>query len=451
MPGTKNFHGLKNILLDNDDWMVVDPLDYDAFVYYAPEYMKSEWDTFKQGDTYFVIDKNEQYNNGFVTYAIHKEDDKVHFYNAYGSTRPKNDILSKFPDEVKNVVDDIIGYGEIYTLLLKVMNGEEVSSREMERADDSIYDFRYSPRAPLKSKITFMFDEEEYVKLFDPSEEDIWYYNAINSRYDTYEFEDSYQAKQDFEDGYIERYFNSENIVKLKEILSIIAPESLPLETESQRKIAGQKLYDMFEREIDYIIEEWVYEDNSCRSRAFQKEITEDLCNQFYQYDIFTQTCMFKYFTSVGLLMDLYDYVGDKTLSIQELLFKLGSDLNVAGWGDYVYEYHCDDFDEEGLNSRTAKYLDEIMEKLEDESRFKDIHEYSELYKRLDSQFKKGEYYKTKYDKRFIFNGIDPEDNKIHVVVDSGNGQGSQRSYTEEEFNNFLVSPELFEGFIRIN
>jgi hypothetical protein len=25
------------------------------------------------------------------------------------------------------------------------------------------------------------------------------------------------------------------------------------------------------------------------------------------------------------------------------------------------------------------------------------------------------------------------------------------RSYTEKEFNNFLVSPELFEGFIRIN
>jgi hypothetical protein len=25
------------------------------------------------------------------------------------------------------------------------------------------------------------------------------------------------------------------------------------------------------------------------------------------------------------------------------------------------------------------------------------------------------------------------------------------RSYSEDEFNNFLVSPELFEGFIRIN
>jgi hypothetical protein len=27
----------------------------------------------------------------------------------------------------------------------------------------------------------------------------------------------------------------------------------------------------------------------------------------------------------------------------------------------------------------------------------------------------------------------------------------ARRSYTEEEFNNFLVSPELFEGFVRIN
>jgi hypothetical protein len=28
MPDTNDFHGMKNILFNNDDWMVVDPLDY---------------------------------------------------------------------------------------------------------------------------------------------------------------------------------------------------------------------------------------------------------------------------------------------------------------------------------------------------------------------------------------------------------------------------------------
>ena len=60
MPDTKDFHGMKNILLDNEDWMVVDPLDYDAFVYYAPEKFKGSWNQFREGDTYFVIDKNNQ-------------------------------------------------------------------------------------------------------------------------------------------------------------------------------------------------------------------------------------------------------------------------------------------------------------------------------------------------------------------------------------------------------
>jgi len=72
MPDTNDFHGMKNILLNNDDWMVVDPLDYNAFVYYAPEKFKGSWNQFREGDTYFVIDKNNQSNNGLVTYTIHK-------------------------------------------------------------------------------------------------------------------------------------------------------------------------------------------------------------------------------------------------------------------------------------------------------------------------------------------------------------------------------------------
>jgi len=51
MPDTKDFHGMKNILLDNDNWMVVDPLDYDSFVYYAPEEYKNSWNQFKEGDS----------------------------------------------------------------------------------------------------------------------------------------------------------------------------------------------------------------------------------------------------------------------------------------------------------------------------------------------------------------------------------------------------------------
>jgi hypothetical protein len=326
-----------------------------------------------------------------------------------------------------------------------------VSAREMENAEEFIYDFKYTPKAPFKSKITFRFDDEDYIKLFDPSDDDMWYYNAITSRYDSYEFSDSYQATQDFTDGYIEQFFRGENRVKLKEILSIILPDAVDLDTDIKRENAGKRLYEMFEDEIDNIISDYTAEENQCKTRAFEKMIKDDFCNAFENYGIFTRHCLTEYYTSAGILLDLYDTIGDKSLTIQELLFRIGSDMDIANWSDYIYELDCDDFDNESLDRYVSDYLDKIMEKLEDESKYIDIHKYSELYKRLDSKFKINSRYFTDYKRDFLFRGINPEDNKILIQVFKKEGGMEDRSYTEEEFNNFLVSPELFEGFIRIN
>jgi hypothetical protein len=453
MPDTKDFHGMKNILLDNEDWMVVDPLDYDAFVYYAPEKFKGSWNQFREGDTYFVIDKNNQLKNGFVTYTIHKEDGKIEYYNAYGAARPKMDVLVEFPDEVKSVVDDIIGVGETYKLLTKIAKGEQVSSRELENADDAIYDFKYTPKAPFKSKIVLHFDDDEYIKLFNPSDDDMWYYNAITGNYDTYEWEDDYQATEDFKEGYFFNQFNEENLKKVKEIISIISPESVALETDEQKIAAANKLIDMFGNEVESMIYEYTSEQNECKTRGFNQMIKDDFCNPFYNYGIFTKHCFREYFTSVGMLLSLYDTMGDKTLTISELLFRIGSDMEITGWGDYIYETDCLDFDQESFDSECSRYLDKIIEKLEDESEYADIYGYGELYKRLDSKFKINNRYTTKSGREFFYRGINPKNNRILIQVFKKDGSAGMedRSYTEEEFNNFLVSPELFEGFIRIN
>jgi hypothetical protein len=450
MPNTNDFHGMKNILLNNDDWMVVDPLDYNAFVYYAPEKFKGSWNQFREGDTYFVIDKNNQSNNGLVTYTIHKEDGKIYYYNANGVTRPKSDILNKFPDEVKNVLDNIIG-SDIYKLLVKINNGEVVSAREMENAEEFIYDFKYTPKAPFKSKITFRFDDEDYIKLFDPSDDDMWYYNAITSYYDSYEWDDGYQTTEDFAEGYFFSYFNDENLKKIKEILSIIEPSSVPLETDEQKLNAGKKLLDMFENEIDNIISDYTSEQNQCKTKGFNKMIKNDFCNAFENYGIFTRHCLTEYYTSAGILLDLYDTIDDKSLTIEELLFRIGSEMNLTGWSDYIYEVDCEDFDQESFDSYTSTNLDRVMEKLEDESQYEDIHSYADIYKRLDAKFKVNNRYKTKSGREFFYRGINPKNNRILIQVFKKEGGLEDRSYTEEEFNNFLVSPELFEGFIRIN
>jgi hypothetical protein len=454
MPDTNDSHGESKIIFEDDNWLIVEPMDYDSYLYYAPPPMKSKWNEFREGDVFFTIDKNNNSSLGVRTYTVFKNiNGKWFYYHWNGDKFEKSDFFAELPSELQEILSTSFGVGKIYGLLSKIVRGEEVSAREMENADDAIYDFKYSTKNPFKSLVTLRFDEEDYIGLFNPSDEDMWYYNNITSSYNSYEWEDDYQAKQDFAEGYLLAFFNDENLIKVKQILSIIEPSSVPLETDDQKSSAGEKLLDMFNREIDDIVSDYVAEMNQCKTRAFIKTMNDTLCNPFFNYGIFTKYCFREYFTSVNLLVSLYDSMGDKTLTISELLFKIGSEMNLADWAEYMYETQCDDFDEESFDKYTSDNLDKILEKLEDESQYVDIYEYSELYKRLDSKYKINNRYETKSGREFFYRGINPENNRILVQVfkkEDGGGL-EDRSYTEEEFNNFLVSPELFEGFIRIN
>ena len=454
MPDTNDSHGESKIIFEDEDWLIVEPMDYDSYLYYAPDNTRLMWKDVRNGQLFCIVDKenNAGLGGGFRTYIIFKDEDNViSYYNWNGKKFSKNTFLEAIPEDIKPQVVEVIGVGKMYDLLTRIVNGEPVSSRWMENTDESIYDFKYTPKAPFKSKIVLKFDDDEYIKLFDPSDDDMWYYNAITSYYDSYEWDDGYQATEDFAEGYFFSYFNGENLKKIKEILSIIEPSSVPLDTDEQKLNAGKKLLDMFENEIDNIITDYTSEQNQCKTKGFNSMIKNDFCNAFDNYGIFTKECLREYFTSVGMLLSLYDTMGDKTLTISELLFRIGSEMQITGWSDYIYEVDCEDFDQESFDSYTSTNLDRIMEKLEDESQYVDIHEYSELYKRLDAKFKVNNRYKTKSGREFFYRGINPENNRILIQVFKKEGGMENRSYSEEEFNNFLVSPELFEGFIRIN
>jgi hypothetical protein len=88
------------------------------------------------------------------------------------------------------------------------------------------------------------------------------------------------------------------------------------------------------------------------------------------------------------------------------------------------------------------------MGKLEDESQYEDIYEYAELYKRIDDRFKINKRYETKSGREFFYRGINPKNNRILIQVFNRDGTVGMedRSYNEEEFENFLVSPDLFES-----
>jgi|694.fasta_scaffold64898_6 hypothetical protein len=455
MPNTNDSHGESKIIFEDEDWLIVEPMDYDSYLYYAPDNTRLMWKDVRNGQLFCIVDKenNAGLGGGFRTYIIFKdEDNKISYYNWNSKPFSKSTFLEAIPEDIKPQVVEVIGVGKMYDLLTRIVNGEPVSSRWMENVDESVYDFKYTPKAPFKSKIVLKFDDDEYIKLFDPSDDDMWYYNVITSYYDSYEWDDGYQATEDFGEGYFFSYFNGDNLKKIKEILSIIEPSSVPLETDEQKSDAGKKLLDMFGNEIDSIISDYTSEQNQCKTKGFNTMIKNDFCNAFDNYGIFTKYCLTEYFTSVGMLLSLYDTMGDKTLTISELLFRIGSEMQIAGWSEYIYEVDCEDFDQESFDSYTSTNLDKIIEKLEDESQYEDIHAYGDIYRRLDAKFKVNNRYKTKSGREFFYRGINVRNNRILIdVFKKDNGGMESRSYTEEEFNNFLVSPELFEGFIRIN
>jgi hypothetical protein len=453
MPDTKDFHGAKNILLDNEDWMVVDPLDYDAFVYYAPENYKSEWSKYREGDTYFVIDKNKE---PIQTSFIHKEDNKIEYY---GNEAQRHRRLNRFefesdlPDDVKSVVDEIVGQSDVYKLLLAIKNGEKVTTNQMERSDDLISGFRYNENNPIKSMVKIRFDDiEDYLKLFDLEEYDIDLANRIYSYYNDETFVDYDHGYNEWNEGYLIYYFSDENMNKFKQIVRLVLPSAANLERDSEKEEACKRVEDMFSNEIDYITGDWVDEQNACRTRGAKEWIESDVCNYFNKFGIITQNCFYNYYTTVGILLSLYNTVKDKTLELGMVFKDLGHrDSYIGGWDENRWEIDCSDFDSVSFNKVVEDQLDKILEKMEDSDDFVDVYEYSQIFDRISKKYNLNHRYETKSGREFFIKRIDPATNKIIVKVYKKEGGLEDRSYTEEEFNNFLVSPELFEGFIRIN
>ena len=453
MPDTKDFHGAKNILLDNEDWMVVDPLVYDSFVYYAPEEFKSKWNEYRDGDTYFIIDKDKE---PIQTSIIHKEDDKVFYFGNEAQRHRKltrNEFIEDFPDEIKSVVDEIVGQSDIYKLLLAIKNGEKVTTNQMERSDDLISGFRYNENSPIKSMVKIRFDDmEDYLKLFELNEYDIDFANRLYSYYNDETFVDYDHGYNEWNEGYLIYYFSDENMNKFKQIIRLVLPSAANLVDDSEKEKACQRVEDMFSREIDNITSDWVDEQNECRTRGAKEWIEGDVCDYFNKFGIITQNCFSNYYTTVGILLSLYNTVNDKTLGLGEVFKDLGHRASyVGGWDENRWEIDCNDFDDESFNRVVEDQLDKILEKMEDSDDFIDVNKYSEIFDRITKNYNLNHKYKTKTGREFFIRSIDPSTNKIIVQVNKKEGGLEDRSYTEEEFNNFLVSPELFEGFIRIN
>lgn len=338
---------------------------------------------------------------------------------------------------------------EIYDALVKIKNGEEISSYELERLDDLIYSYRFNSSVPGKSLVKLRFsDNEDYWKLFDLSDDDIWFANGVYSNYDTFEFESSDWVDDDWKQGYLLREFGPENISKVSDILKLIAPKYSKLEDDEDFEQASNLLETMFERQVDEIKWEYTSERNNCKERGAKEMIESETCEAFQQYGIFSRGCFYSYYTTVSVLLSLYKMVNDTSLTIYEVLEKIGKDINIGGsWHEYMYEQDCIDFDQESFDRNVDYQLEKIMDKLTDDEDFVDMKKFIDEVSPILDKYKVGKWYKTPKNPDLTFNIYDVDVKKQLLMVATQKPYSNQdrRSYSPEDFNVFLYQPELFE------
>lgn len=300
--------------------------------------------------------------------------------------------------------------------------------------------------------ITLKFEnDEQYFKLFDLSDDDVWFLNNLYSSYGNLEVFDSYRAEEDWREGYVFPYFNDENKELMEEIKRLIAP-NLNLQDDAQAVEFCRLLEELFNNRVDYIIGDYESEMDSGMKNSMEKEITKELCDIFLENGIHnTQGCFYKYMTTVDSLIKLYDKYGNKNSDLLTLLKTVGHDKSVDGdyWSN-MYEYMgSNEFDSESFN-RSVKYqLENIISDMEDGDKFADLDEYKKLVSYVTKKFKYNVWYgRPKDENKMMFKviRINPETNKIELEYKKKGTMDFKRGdYDLEQFNNFLYHPELFD------
>ena len=300
--------------------------------------------------------------------------------------------------------------------------------------------------------ITLKFDtDEEYFKLFDLPDDDIWALNNIFSMYGNLELMDRYTAEEDWNMGYVLSHFNEENSEKMEEIKRLLAP-NLNLQDDTQAGQFCKLLENLFTKKIDYIIGNYESKMDNAYRESIKVKVKEELCDILMSDGIYNnQSCFYKYMTTVDNLIKLYDKYGSKSSDLYTLLKSVGHDKSVSGsyLEDMYSYYNSNEFDHDSFNNSVSNQLDNIMSDMEDNNMFINLDEYSKIVSYLTKKFKYNTWYgrPKDEDKTYIkIIGVDPKNNKIEFQFrKKGTDTISNRSYDLEQFNNFLYHPELFD------
>ena len=345
---------------------------------------------------------------------------------------------------------------EIYDLLLKVKNGYDPGwSSYYSRYDDLLDDIRFNDKSPGLSTVVITFRTyDDYFKLFDEDElydEDIrtiqYFLNDQweNDNYDTYEL------AQNWNQGYLQNYFDEENLELINNIVSILSNNSSTISFEEK----SQLMHDNFNDEVESITSEWSEIEHNCKINQIQKSLYEEFGNQFYTMGIREVSPLYKYRVSVNVLIRLFNMFNFQDKNIFDVLKNI-IDNNGESYGSNYNEMYwnigCDEFDEESFNKDAKWYLTKIYDKILDDDKYVDVYEYFHIKELIEKEYGFDKWIKinTKENLYFNINEIDPKTNKITITIKNNNNTEEVRSVTYDELQRMQTQYELFNEIRKI-
>lgn len=447
------------VIFENDNVLFIEILGYNAMEYYGSEYLKRNYRSTKGrgGDLYLIIDKK-----GDKNYQI--------FEPKYGNAEIEDfdgkiydfgDVIKYHPDITLQVIN-ITATNTPYGVLLQIKNGIEYDKWKLRSIDDNFGNIVFNAKNPAKSMIELIFDESEYFGFFEYTEGD-WDKKILEGlfggRYGGYGLDiyDSDTIYYDWKEGYILRNFNDENKQLLEKIITIASPSILTFKNDEDKyyESVSSFLTDNFYGESDNIQTEYQDQLNKGADKRIKEFAISDIGDPFRNYGILVKGEKYfrNYVTTVNVLLALYGITGvDKTSSLKELFESLGKslDLNIGNYNEIGRESY--DIDEESFNDVVKTNLERVLDEIEENpEKYERTRKYGEILQSLNKMgYEIGRYYSLPYDKKktFKIEGVNKENFRIILFYNDGRGF-ERRTYSLEEFNNLLNSPELFEELVR--
>jgi hypothetical protein len=447
-------------LYEDDEVLVVKPKSHAASCYYGAN---TRWCTATKdnslyfnrysvnGNLYYFINKKD--NNKLALYVNDSERTKEVF-NAQDRVVGIDTLRELFPNQT-DLIDDLAGIGDFVKKLREYSRGK-IDNSALLNSDSSIKRI-LTEKPPGQSELIIEFDnDDEFLSSLDLSDDDIWFLKVITSSYSDYEFMDSYSVEEDFKNGYIVYYeLDEENMGKLKDIAEVVYPNfEFDLQSEDYRTNLAKNLNDLFPRQMDWILSDYLTEKNSEMYSVARETVSDEIdevleksgIEVYRQYDEVKTTVANLLMWSLRL--DIYK-IDAKSLIKQ--IIEHNTSGRIGGWMENSYEFqNAEYFDKTSFNNTVSRQFDDILEFLESsaEEEGNTIGDFISFRNRIVNNFDLNVWYvlpKKKSD-RFRIEGFDRDDMKVIVKLNQKEtGDFKTLKLSEENFHNLLYQPELFD------